>query len=208
MDPFRTFLKELNLLNRERRADLEKILTPWEAEEVDLHWSQSGKRVIDSLANVSVSDDERRAMFRLQIGFDREFGRNGDFTAAEVIARESARVVTYDQMRALLGEERFSSFLARDDPGYKRFLEITEQEAQPPAIADQLWRIKNEYLIRRAEMNAQSGLDPATKATQHSALDEEIRARVTTLVGETAVRERMTAFEWLPPAQSAAPGAR
>jgi hypothetical protein len=197
----RALWQSLNLLHRERRADLEKILTLQEAEDCDMHWSQSGRSVIDSLGDIPVSDDERRALFRLQSGFDSEFGANGIVP----VGRESARLATYDQMRALLGEERFSSFLARDDPGYQRFLEITEQQAQPSAIADQLWRMRSEYLIRREGVNAQASLDLATKVTLHTALDEEIRARVTALVGEMAVRERTTAFNWLPRPTRAAP---
>jgi len=192
------------MLDREQRADLAKILTPRELEDWEINCTQSGRQVIASLADLLVSDDERRAIFRQQSGFDREISSVGRLTSEEAVAFLTARLTMYEQMRAVLGEQRFASYLARDDTSYQRFTVVAKEQAQPADVATQLWRIKFEYMIRSNELAAQMSANAEARGRQSAALQKEIISRITALVGENALREHTAAFDWLPRTNAAA----
>jgi len=187
--------RALQWLWDERLADLRKVLTPEEADDCDMMLRPTGKNFVDSLRDLPVSAEERRALYRVVRDFDREFGGNGAFNPMETIARERARVAMYDQLRAGLGETRFPKFLAVDDLSYRRLEQVAAAGGHPTHVADELWRLKNESRIRRLEVFVHGGGGTASRLVV--AIDREIALRAAALVGEAAVRENPTAFEWL-----------
>lgn len=193
----RTRWHALQLLEDERLADLLRILTPEEAAEVDMHLSQAGKNLIDSLRELTLTPEERRALWQILKAFDREYGGSGVIYNAGV--REQARLAMYDEMRRQLGEERFASFLARDDLAYRRFVNLAAEQNQGRIVADQLWRLRSEFVIRRAEIWTRVGGNAQAAASQIEAVNTEIWSRVAALVGEKAIRESPApVFDWLP----------
>jgi hypothetical protein len=197
-DTVRAVWRAMTMLDREQRADLAKVLTPRELEDWEINCTQAGRRVIASLGDLPVSDDERRAIFRLQSGFDREISAVGRLTSEEAVAYLTARQTMYERMRAVLGEQRFAFYLARDDTSYQRFTEVAKEQTQPADVAAQLWRISFEYSLRYNELAAQTKTNAAAREIQTTALRQEIISRITALVGENALRDHPVAFEWLP----------
>jgi hypothetical protein len=195
--------RAIKLLRREQRADLLAVLTPAEVEEYEMHSTPSGMNLVDSLKEVSTTEEERRALYRLRDEFDSRYG-SGHFTASEAAMRERSRVAMYEQMRAVLGDERYTVYLKRDDLAYKRFTTIAEDLRQPASVADQLWRIKSEYFIRRGDLPPFETNREAWRQ-QDTMLLGEFRSRVVALVGEKALSEYPAAFEWLPERKPAAP---
>ena len=189
--------KALALLQQERHADLAKILAPRELEDLELRWSSSGLRLLGSLADIPVSNDELRALIQLQAGFDHDHEHTSGMGGAALDAREKARYETDEQMRALLGDERFFVYLGRDDPIYQRFSEMTGELAQPAAMAIRLWQAKGEYFIRRGEVAAQFRHDYQARDENLTALNTEVVTQITALVGEAAIRNHPQAFAWL-----------
>ena len=193
-----TLPKAMALLNQERHADLAKILTPQEVEDLELRWSSSGLRMLGSLADIPVSNDELRMLIQLQASFDRDHENTSGMGGAVLDAREKARYTTDRQMRAILGDERFLAYLVRDDPIYKRFLGMTDELAQPSAVATRLWEAKGEYFIHHGELAAQFRSDYQHRDESMAALGSEVVAQINALVGDAAIRNHPDAFNWLP----------
>ncbi len=63
--------EKLALLNRERRADLERVLTPEELFEYDLRQGPTAMRLRSQLAAFQPTEEEYRAIFTVQHALDR-----------------------------------------------------------------------------------------------------------------------------------------
>jgi hypothetical protein len=193
-----------NILKRERRADLAAAgLTPDEITECELH--VLGHNLLDSLKDVITTADERWALYRAWDTFQTENRSWGSFSAPEMAVRERAWLANYEQARVILGAERFAIFLQRDDLAYRRFAQLADDLGRPADIADQLWRLKSELIIRRGEL-PQFDSDRESFLRQSALLNAEIRARIGGLVGEDALEKNPWAFEqWMPKAKPPSP---
>jgi hypothetical protein len=186
-----------NLLKRERRADFAAAgLTSDEIVEVELHVLGSG--LLDSLKDVSTTPEEQRAIYRVWDALDTEFRQSGG-SGQEIAVRERARLAKYEHARSVLGPDRFTVFLKRDDLAYRRFATLAEDLGQPADLADQLWRIKSESVIRLGDLPPPQS-DRAIYVQQSAALAQDIRSKVAGLVGEEAIEKNPWTFEqWLRP---------
>lgn len=114
------------------------------------------------------------------------------------MVRERARSATDDQMRALLGDERFFAYLMRDDPTYKQFVEMTERLAQPITTAVRLWQAKNEFTTHQGDIAVEFRADYKTRDEKIASLNDNVVSQVAALVGESVIRDHPNAFNWLP----------
>lgn len=199
--PFQAWSRALDLSRRERRADLAAILTPAELDEYEMHTTTIGKALLDSLKEIATTPEERRALYHLREDYNVPLGP-GFFSASVAAANEKARLAMYEQMRAVLGDERFGEFLKRDDQAFRRFAKIAEINGQPERVGYQAWQLKSEYTMRLGQLPAR--FDPESEAwlQQRAALAGEIRSRIAALFREGTVTEFSMAFEWLPESQS------
>jgi hypothetical protein len=103
-----TLMRQLALLEREKRVDLAAVLTPEELEELDWRESATGRRVEWRLGNTA-TEEQRRAVFRLQRAFDRQFADPvaTDPAGEAARTREGARERTRARIHAVLGDELF-----------------------------------------------------------------------------------------------------
>lgn len=188
----------LQLLGRERRADLRTVLTPEEADECDMRFSPQGRNLLVSLGNIETSRAERGALYGYVNDFAVEHGMNVAFTPVEAGVREEARLVMYDRMRDVLGEERFTAYLATEEMTYQRLAAIAMRQHGSPAVGEQLWRMRSEMLIRIGELHRAAGAGNKPVAEAIAAVRNDIRDRALALVGEPAIKGNPAAFEWLP----------
>jgi hypothetical protein len=99
-------------LEREQHADLADLVSADELEDLEWRETRAGRRVRQTLGSSGASGHQQRAVFRLQRAFDLRYGQVAA-TAAETFARQQARQQTEQQIRAVLGEFLYSTWLAR-----------------------------------------------------------------------------------------------
>jgi hypothetical protein len=141
------FLRELALLEREKRADLAKVMTPRELEDYAIGESAAGQKMRAALDGTAATDEQRRAVFRAEQGFNDQFGFTFDLSPPALAVREAARQATENQIRAALGDTLFAAWLQRDDPGYGHFVELAQQQNLPGSVALALWQAKNGFTL-------------------------------------------------------------
>lgn len=141
------FLRELALLDREKRADLAKVMTPRELEDYAIGESAAGQKMRATLDGTAATDEQRRAVFRAEQGFNDQFGFTFDLSPPALAIREAARQATQNQIRAALGDALFAAWLQRDDPGYAHFMEFAQQQNLPGSVALALWQTKNGFTL-------------------------------------------------------------
>lgn len=190
------FLRQLVLLEREKRVDLATVLTPGELEDHELRESPAGHIVQELLGQSAASDEQRRAAFRLQLEFDDRFALSFDSTPRAALERERARVDLQEKILVALGESLFATWLRGEGEEYGHFSNFAAQRQLPSTTALELWRIKNDYTLRRLELSAGSELSSAA----HRELVDATTARIQALLGPIALHHAGPELtNWLPP---------
>ena len=192
------FLRQLALLEKEKRADFAAFLTPQELEDLEYRETTSGQLVQRLLAGERFSEEQRRAAFRLQLAFDDTYALIFDLTPATLLKREKERQQVQQRIRAALGDEAFAAWLKGEGADFEKFAGFVAEQQLPRERAFDLWELKNEFIRRRLEFGAQQLPAEQVRALQAD-LTREMQARVVGILGpgasELAQRE---VLGWLP----------
>jgi hypothetical protein len=193
------FLHQLGLLEREKRADLAKILSPDELENLELRETSAGQLVQRLLGGTNATDEQRRAVFRLQREFEDRFALTFDVAPAALFTREAARQQNQEKIRAVLGDQLFGAWLADEGGDYASFAAFAQRERLAATLPLELWRAKNEFALRRLELGTNAGFSAEQRTAATKQVAQEIEARLMNLVGGGAWHAaRSEVLHWLP----------
>jgi hypothetical protein len=104
-------LRQFALLEREKHLDLARAVTAQQLEDMEFHDTAAGMLVQRRLGGSLASEEQRRAVFRLQRDFDLRCGYPADATPASFAEREAARRATDEQIHAVLGDVLYGTWL-------------------------------------------------------------------------------------------------
>jgi hypothetical protein len=192
------FLRQLALLELEMRADLAKALTPRELENYLMDESTTGQTLRRRLEGTAATEEQRRAVFRVQQEFDDRFSLVFDVSPPALLERAKVRQAAREMVRATLGDEIYAAWEQADDGSYMAMRVLVRQRGLPAAAVGQVWALKDDWLLRKLEIAAQPGLTVEQRTAMQGALNDQTRARVTALLGEEAFSPGSEAFGWLP----------
>lgn len=193
------FLRELALLERELHKDYAAVLTPSELEDLEMRETTAGQLVQRLLGDSAATDEQRRAVFRLQREFDDKFALTFDTTPPTLFARETERQATQEKIRTVLGDALFGTWLGGEGSDYANFAAFAGQQGLPANAALDLWAAKNEFTLRRLEINAQPVQSADQNSSARRALTQASRARVLSILGAGAFQAAgPEILGWLP----------
>jgi hypothetical protein len=201
------FLRQLALLAREKHADLAAFLAPRELEDVELRDTPSGQTVQRLLGNTAATDEQRRAVFELQIAFEEKFALTFDLSPPALLARESQRIVTQMKIRDVLGDGLFRAWLSGEGTDYASTVAFVQQQGLAASVPLDLWQVKNDFILARLELGARTDLSPAQRRSAEMALVNQATMRVTGLIGSAALATAGNeVLGWLPSSPATPPG--
>jgi hypothetical protein len=193
------YLRQLALLQVEKHKDLAALLTPRELEDLEMRDTTAGQTAQKLLGDTAATEEQRRAVFRLQKEFEDQFALTFDLTPAALFARETARQATQQKIRAVLGDELFGSWLRGEGPDYAGFATFVQQSGLSASVPLELWRVKSDYLLARLQLKARTDLAPSQINDADRVLTSQTITRVTGLIGATAVAGAgRDVLNWLP----------
>jgi hypothetical protein len=192
------FLRQLALLEREKRADFATFLTPQELEDLEYRETTAGQLVQRLLAGGEMTDEQRRAAFRLQLAFDDRYALIFDLAPPVLLEREKERQQLQQRIRAAIGDAAFAAWLKGEGGDFEKFAGFVAEQGLARERAFDLWELKNEFIRRRLEFGAQKLPAEQVRALQ-AELTREMQARLVGILGpgasELAQRE---VLGWLP----------
>ncbi|MDO8540003.1 MAG: hypothetical protein Q7S40_06130 [Opitutaceae bacterium] len=192
------FLRQLALLEREKRADFAAVLSPEELEDLELRETNAGQAVQRWLADTVATDEQRRKVFRLQHTFEDRFALTFDLTPPALLERERIRHQTQEQILTVLGDALFDEWLRGEGPDFANFVKFAAQQGLPADASLNLWRAKNDFTLRRLELSTQK-LPPDQMRAAQAALAQQTEARILGIVGPGALPlARREILGWLP----------
>ena len=196
------FLRQLALLEFEKRADLAAVLSPSELEDLEWRETTAGQLVQKLLGDTPATETQRRAVFRLQRAFEEKFALTFDVAPAALLQRETARHTLQEQIHAVLGDALFAAWLQGEGGDYAQFVKFAAVQGLPAEAPLQLWRAKNEYTLQRLELHAQNTerrLPAEQMRAAQAALTQQTEARILAIVGQGAMpAARAEVLSWLP----------
>lgn len=192
------FLRQLALLEREKRADLATVLTARELEDQELFDSLTGRAVQRRLGETSATEAQRREVFRRQRDFDDRFALSLEVTPTALWEREAARQRLQEEIRGVLGDDLFATWLRGEGSDFVAMADLVARQRLPLATSLELWRARMDYLVRRLAILATEGSEIQRRAAL-TELARRTEIRVIGLLGAGTVElYRDSALPWLP----------
>lgn len=194
------FLRQLALLAREKHRDLAALLTPRELEDLELRDTNAGQMVQRWLGDTAATEEQRRAVFRLEQAFEDAFALTFDVSPLALLVRERERQATQFNIRRVLGDELFGAWLRGEGADFAAIADFARDQRLAATVPLELWRAKSDYTLARLELQARTDLPPAPRRLAEAALAMQVNARVAGIVGAVVLAEGgRDVLGWLPP---------
>jgi hypothetical protein len=174
--------EKIAALDKQQHAALAALLTPQELEEYDLRNSDTAHSLRTDLAAFNSTEQEFRAIFRLQQAFDEKFGSfPGILPPDQMRQRDDAETQLTEQIKAALAPDRAAIYDRSTDSRYLQTSQLIARLELPPETTDSLWTIQQDFQQRRAAVS--TGIPRAERMAQLTALAAEAQTKITTLLG-------------------------
>jgi len=199
--------ERLAYLEREKRADLERILSPDELAEYDRRNSPSAVEIRNKFYNFDGTEDEFLKLHALQRDFDARHGRD-NLTGEQKDRRTAALPELAKQFEAALGPERYAEYVETTDGNFRSTSAAVAEMKLPPEKTRELIRIQRDA-NQRADRIRKSNTPAAERSSELTALQKEATEKIRASLGSA---ENVTTYErwsgqWIsrlnPPAKTA-----
>jgi hypothetical protein len=183
--------------------NLGSILSPQELEDYDLRNSTSAMRVRSSVTVFNPTEEEFRAIYRLQKEFDDRYATiGGSLSQEEARARSEAQKQLTADIKAALGAERGEFYERATNYDYRAASMLVTRLELPPQTTDQLWALQQEMQPRAQTLMRGGALSPAERIQQLAALNDEAKAKAAALLGARGFEAYQQNTSWLRSLQS------
>lgn len=174
-------------LEKERHAEIAKLLTPQELEDYDFRTSTTASLLRNQLAAFDPSEQEFRALFQLQQPFDEQYRLNlvlgslsGEDQRQAMQQRSEAQKLLTEQIKAALGDQRYADYQRSIDGNYQQTTRLVARLELPPESANQVYAVQQDLQQR---VQAMQSLPPADRNVQLATLSAEAQTRITATLG-------------------------
>jgi hypothetical protein len=198
-----TLLKEdadkLALLDKEQQADMESALSPSELLEYQIRQSPTADSMRNSMQVFSPTEDEFRAIFKVQQAFDQQYGANNDqLTSDQRAERQKYQGEVLDQLQSVLSPDRLAEYKEETDPKFLAVNQVLSRFDLPATATKQVMDIQGDITKRADAIRQDKSISDAERASQLSALADEATTRATSVVGDRGFEAyRQTAGSWI-----------
>jgi hypothetical protein len=153
----------LKELARQRRAEIASVLSPEELEGYDLRHSDTANNMRTQLVGFKPTEDEFRRIFRLQRTFDENFeqafdSRDEGALDVKARARQAAQDSLNNEMKSILGANRYTEYLRVQDTDYRVLQQMGERFGLAGDVANRVYAMKQAAELYKSRVEASTGL--------------------------------------------------
>lgn len=171
--------QQLDLLSREERADIEKLLTPDELHDYDLRTSPTANAVQSRIRYFGATEEEYLDLYAAQQAYEEQYV-NASLT------REQARALNLEMAKAVLSPERFAEYLVTTSSSYTNIKSLVREHKLPEAAIATAVNIQEEINARADAIGRDASLSSTARESQLTALAFEARNQLLPVLGEEA----------------------
>jgi hypothetical protein len=172
-------------LRAQREAELAQALGPQDFQEYQLRNSWTARNMRDNLTSFQPTEDEFRQIFEMRKQFDDQFGftRDGGDQAARE-QRQAAQAKLDEQLRAVLGEQRYHDYVLAQDDRYRETYEFADRNGLPRETADSLYEIRKAAEDARRQIENNKNLSREEQLLALNRIREETLNAAKPLLGD------------------------
>ena len=175
--------KRLAALEKDQQAALAAVLTPQELEEWNVRNSDTSRSLRGQLTAFNPTEQEFRAIYRLQADFDERFGRMYSMPSAEEQQRRGeAQRQMNEQIKGMLGPVRGADYERANDFSYRQTSQLVARLELPPETTNQVYAIQKDIQQRMSDA-FRSGTAAADREALLAKLAAETQTRVSAVLG-------------------------
>jgi hypothetical protein len=188
---------ELAFLDKEQRADIERLLSPEELDQYDRRNSSAASEIRDRLRHLNPTEDEFLKLYRLQKAFDDRYGTR-NLSGAEEDRRRDAQVQLKEQFREALGADRYTEYEIATDGNFGNTMRVVQESKLPRETAWDLVKLQRASSQTAKRIRDDKSLSTEARQQQLSALEASAVQSLTSALGEDGLkRYRGYAGQWL-----------
>ena len=176
---------------REKQLEMETklaaMMTDDEFALYQLTMSQTAMMMRMQLDGLEPSEKEFRDIFKLRKGFDDEFGGMMGMAGMgpdDMKKRSEAEKLLKEDIRKLLGDERYSDYEMVSDWSYKPLAKAVEKQGLGKIVAKDVWEMKKAAEAEAVKIRSDGQLSNEQRAKALKAIAEETRTSVRGKLGD------------------------
>jgi hypothetical protein len=181
---------EFKRIKTERRDEMAKILTSQELEDYEMKTSPTGNALRSRTADFKPTDEEFRNMFRITQPLDEEnsliSGTYDKEDKALVTRRTEAERQWQEQLRGVLGDERYTEMERSRDPAYRNVNQAGQEAGLAKEAIVQIYESQRSMQTEVKRMFQDPNLTPEQRAQTIAAMQGQAETALRTLAGEKA----------------------
>lgn len=193
--------EKIALLEKEKRADLAKVLSPEQLDDFLVRGSMTTTRLRAALTSMNATEEEFRAIYQAQVGFDDKYlNYNVGITysnADTMRDRQADQAKVAEQIKLALGEQRFAEYTRSSDREFQTISRIAQQANLPTTAAIQAYDLRDNVSKESNRIFADTTLNNDQKRTALQTLAQNTRTQLTSTLGDSGARSYLQTATWL-----------
>jgi hypothetical protein len=181
-------LEERKLLRQQRKEALAKVLAPDELENYEMATSPTATTLRAQLTAFEPTDQELRGIFRLrqQLDEDLDTGPPGSSPEERMASfkRSQANREFDQQIKSLLGEQRYAEYQRSQDNTFRDLASIAQQDGLPQESAIKAYDAQKLARQEAVKVRSIPGLSPDQRQEALRAMQAELNQTLVQLLGE------------------------
>ena len=192
---------QLDLIDKEQRADLAQALTPDELRDYDLRSSPLAKNLQHQIKYFNSTEAEYTALYDAQTVINEK-------TAGQKLSDAELSQLLDAAAKDILAPARYEEYKIATTPAYEDVYNMAGQLNLPQTAVAQIITIQNTITAQAAQIRNDTTLAPADRDTRLAALAQTARNQLTTILDEKGMKyyQQRPASNWVLQLQPKQPG--
>lgn len=188
---------QLALLEKEKRADLAAVLTPAELEDFEMRNSPMLARTRTALTLMDATEEEFRAIYRVQLPFaDALFPPASSYSAEQNRRRHEALRQVADQLTVALGAARCADYTRANNTEYQGLFRLGQREGVAPDAINRAYALRTAATEESVRIQG-AGLGAAERSAALGALAAATKNKLIASLGLKVAEDYARTASWL-----------
>jgi hypothetical protein len=184
--------EKLRFLQEEQKRDIASLMTPDELQAYELRNSNTANQLRWKMTQYDATEQEYMAIFPLQKAFDEKYNpQNNDPYAEQPVRdqnfwkeRQEAEKQLQEQIRGLIGEERYVDSIRRQDQDWQQLEAATRRLALPADTPQKLFAVRDGVASSVQQIADNPNFTAEQKKQELAAIASATRDQVRAALGE------------------------
>ena len=185
-------------LRAQMEAEIAQVLTPAEFEQYQLRNSRTAEGMREELVSFQPTESEFREIFKLKKAYNDQYGMyggGGDDAAQQ--QRRLAQQQLEEQMKALLGADRYKDYALTQDERYRDLYEFTQRNNLTADAAKSVFDMRLAAEAERRRIENDQSIPPAEKKVLLTAMGQQTYAALSQVMGANVFKEYQQHSSWI-----------